>query len=125
MHRNTWKSQEREYAKKIHGTRIPVTGRSGSDIPDITSHTIVGEVKKGAVCSKKTLKALEGIKEVGKYTHKYPILFQAHKEKGKRDVQHVVTLYLDDFLNIAKHLVLKNENHNKLLKSKPYQYEMG
>ena len=99
-------------------TRIPVTGRSGSDIPDITSHTIVGEVKKGDVCSKKTLKALEGIKEVGEYTHKYPILFQAHKEKGKRDIKHVVTLYLDDFLDIAKHLVLKNENHNKLLKSR-------
>lgn len=118
MHRNTWKSQEREYAKKIHGTRIPVTGRSGSDIPDINSHTIVGEVKKGDVCSKKTLKALEGIKEVGEYTHKLPVLFQAHKEKGKRDIQHVVTLYLDDFLKIAEHLVLKNENHNKLLKSR-------
>ena len=64
MNRETWKAQERDYAKKIHGKRIPVTGRSGSDVPDITSHTIVGEVKKsgtGKAVSLKTMKALRGI----------------------------------------------------------------
>ena len=61
MNRETWKAQERDYAKQLHGKRIPVTGRSGSDVPDITSHTIVGEVKKsstGKAVSLKTMKAL-------------------------------------------------------------------
>jgi hypothetical protein len=119
MNRETWKSQEREYAKLINGQRIPVTGRSGSDVPDITSHTIVGEVKKssnGKCVSLKTLKALRGIKEVGIAQHKLPILFQAHKDSNKRDIEHVVTMYLDDFLEIAEHLISDNENQNKLIK---------
>ena len=69
MNRETWKAQEREYAKMIHGKRIPVTGRSGSDVPDITSFTIVGEVKKsgtGKAVSLKTMKALKGIKKAVK-----------------------------------------------------------
>ena len=121
MNRNTWKSQEREYAKLIHGKRIPVTGRSGSDVPDITSHTIVGEVKKsgtGKAVSLKTMKALKGIKEIGNKTGKLPILLQAQRESGKRDIEHVVTMYLDDFMKIAKHLILKNKNHNELLESR-------
>jgi hypothetical protein len=121
MNRNTWKSQEREYAKLIHGKRIPVTGRSGSDVPDITSHTIVGEVKKsgtGKAVSLKTMKALKGIKKIGNKTNKVPILFQAQRESGKRDIEHVVTMYLDDFMKIAKHLILKNKNHNELLESR-------
>ena len=121
MNRETWKAQERDYAKQLHGKRIPVTGRSGSDVPDITSHTIVGEVKKsstGKAVSLKTMKALRGIKEVGKASGKLPIILQAQKESGKRDVEHVVTMYLDDFLHLARHLILKNKNHNELLESR-------
>lgn len=121
MDRSTWKTQERKYAKLINGNRIPVTGRSGSDVPDITSHTIVGEVKKssqGKCVSLKTLKALRGIKEIGKAENKLPILFQAHKDKNKRDIEHVVTMYLDDFLEIAEHLISDNEEYNKLLESR-------
>tara|TARA_R100001163_G_scaffold49330_1_gene37070 strand:- start:1015 stop:1395 length:381 start_codon:yes stop_codon:yes gene_type:complete len=121
MNRETWKAQERDYAKKIHGKRIPVTGRSGSDVPDITSHTIVGEVKKsgtGKAVSLKTMKALRGIKKVGKSTGKIPVLFQAQRENGKRDVEHVVTMYLDDFMKVAKHLILSNKSHNELLESR-------
>ena len=121
MNRETWKAQEREYAKMIHGKRIPVTGRSGSDVPDITSFTIVGEVKKsgtGKAVSLKTMKALKGIKKIGNKTGKVPILFQAQRENGKRDIDHVVTMYLDDFMKIAKHLVLRNKSHNELLESR-------
>lgn len=121
MNRETWKAQEREYAKLINGQRIPVTGRSGSDVPDITSHTIVGEVKKsskGKCVSLKTLKALRGIKEVGNATHKIPVLFQAHKESDKRDIEHVVTMYLEDFIHIARNLIESNEEHNKLTEKK-------
>jgi len=116
MDRSTWKTQERKYAKLIHGDRIPVTGRSGSEVPDITSYTIVGEVKKsntGKTVSQRTLKALRGIKEIGLRTSKLPILFQAHKDKGKRDIEHVVTMYLDDFLAIAEHLISDNLEYNK------------
>ena len=121
MNRNTWKEQERKYAKLIHGDRIPVTGRSGSEVPDITSYTIVGEVKKsntGKTVSQRTLKALRGIKEIGLRTSKLPILFQAHKDKGKRDIEHVVTMYLDDFLEIAEHLISDNDKQNKLIESR-------
>ena len=121
MNRRTWKKQESEYAKLINGKRIPVTGRSGSDVPDITSHTIVGEVKKsstGKCVSLKTLKALRGIKEVGKIENKLPVLFQAHKDKNKRDIEHVVTMYLDDFLEIAEHLISDNDKQNKLIESR-------
>ena len=119
MNRETWKAQEREYAKLIHGERIPVTGKSGSDIPDIMSHTMVGEVKKsntGACVSQKTLKALRKVKHAGKANNKIAVLFQAHKDKGKRDIEHVVTMYLDDFMQVAKHLILRNESHNELVK---------
>ena len=118
MNRETWKAQEREYAKLLGGRRIPVTGRAGSDVPDITSHTIVGEVKKsskGKCVSLKTLKALRGIKEVGNATHKIPVLFQAHKEAGKKNVEHVVSMYLDDFMKIAKDLIKENKKHLKQL----------
>ena len=120
MNRNTWKSQEREYAKLLHGVRIPVTGRTGSEVPDINSFTIVGEVKKsntGKAVSLKTLKALRGIKEIGNFTGKLPILLQAHKDKGKRDIEHVVTLYLEDFLYIAEHLIKKNEEYNQAMEN--------
>ena len=121
MNRETWKAQERDYAKKIHGKRIPVTGRSGSDVPDITSHTIVGEVKKsgtGKAVSLKTMKALRGIKKVGNSTGKLPVLFQAQRENVKRDVEHVVTMFLDDFMKVANHLILSNKSHNELLESR-------
>ena len=121
MNRETWKAQEREYAKKIHGQRIPVTGRSGSDVPDITSHTIVGEVKKsgtGKAVSLKTMKAMRGIKQVGMASGKLPILLQAQRESGKRDVEHIVSMYLDDFLHLARHLILKNKNHNDLVQER-------
>tara|TARA_X000001388_G_scaffold70041_1_gene58925 strand:+ start:366 stop:767 length:402 start_codon:yes stop_codon:yes gene_type:complete len=120
MNRNTWKAQEREYAKLINGERIPVTGRSGSEVPDITSFTIVGEVKKsntGKTINQRTLKALKGIKEIGNATGKLPVLLQAHKDKGKRDIEHVVTMYLEDFLFVAEHLIKKNEEYNQSMEN--------
>ena len=115
MNRETWKAQEREYAKILGGRRIAVTGRSGSDVPDIISKNFVGEVKKssnGKCVSQKTLKALRGIKEVGKAKGKIALLLQAHKEPNKRNVEHVVSMFLDDFTYLARELI--NENMEQL-----------
>jgi len=43
--RATWKDVERAVARLLGGTRVPITGRSRGDVPDIAHPTFAVEVK--------------------------------------------------------------------------------
>ena len=51
MKRSTWKAVERGFAEALGGRRVPVTGRSRGDAPDVAREKWSIEVKAGRVLS--------------------------------------------------------------------------
>ena len=51
MERNTWKQEERNWATRLGGVRVPVTGRQTGSAPDVQHQRYAIEVKMGKVMS--------------------------------------------------------------------------
>ena len=105
-----WKQIERDWADKLIARptnatveRIPVTGRHAGNVPDIQHPYFAIEVKYGKVVSSRTLKALEQALMASEANRgKLPIVCQSHKQKGKRDLKHIVSMDLNTFNKIAR-----------------------
>ena len=59
MHRATWKAIERQWAERLGGKRVPVTGRTKGDAPDVEHDVFSIEVKAGRVMSTRLQTAVE------------------------------------------------------------------
>jgi hypothetical protein len=51
MERSTWKAIERDWAARLGGTRVPVTGRQRGNAPDVAHERFAVEIKTGRVMS--------------------------------------------------------------------------
>ena len=105
-----WKQIERDWANELIARptnakveRVPVTGRHSGDVPDIQHPYFAIEVKYGKVVSSRTLKALEQAMMASEANRgKLPIVCQSHKQEGKRNLKHIVSMDLDTFNRIAR-----------------------
>ena len=59
MHRATWKAIERQWAERLGGKRVPVTGRTRGDAPDVEHDVFSIEVTAGRVMSTRLQTAVE------------------------------------------------------------------
>ena len=98
-----WKAIERWWAKVLGGIRIPVTGRHSAAVRDISHRYWAIEVKYSNTPPSRILKGLQQAKKAAE-THSglIPVLCQSYHVKGKRDLNHMVTMELDDWLELAK-----------------------
>tara|TARA_R110000822_G_scaffold64946_1_gene159119 strand:- start:837 stop:1223 length:387 start_codon:yes stop_codon:yes gene_type:complete len=105
-----WKQIERNWANQLLPRnpkdiveRIPVTGRHSGDVPDVDHPYFAVEIKYGKVVSSRTLKALEQARMASEANrNKLPIVCQSHKQEGKRELRHIVSMDLDVFNILAK-----------------------
>lgn len=99
-----WKQIERWWASILGGVRIPVTGRHSADVPDIAHPYWAIEVKYSNTPPARILKGLEQAKRAAeaRSSDLMPILCQSYHVKGERDLRHLVTMEVDDWLKIAK-----------------------
>ena len=59
MKRGTWKAIERQWAERLDGKRVPITGRTRGDAPDVAHERWSIEVKAGRVMSMRLQEAVE------------------------------------------------------------------
>tara|TARA_R100000458_G_C8269225_1_gene244011 strand:+ start:1263 stop:1652 length:390 start_codon:yes stop_codon:yes gene_type:complete len=105
-----WKQIERDWASELlprpnnaKVTRVPVTGRHSGDVPDVEHPYFAVEVKYGKVVSSRTLKALEQARMASEANRgKLPIVCQSHKQEGKRNLTHIVSMDLNTFNILAR-----------------------
>ncbi len=72
MNRGTWKAIERDWAERLGGQRVPVTGRQRGSAPDI-EHPVFGvEIKAGKVMSTRMQEAVEQAVACSQPTKQYP-----------------------------------------------------
>jgi hypothetical protein len=105
VHRNTWKSLERFWAAKLGGKRVPVSGRTRGDQPDVEHPLWAIEVKSGKTLSSRLQEGMaQAVKsaeiaferEPGK-PKKIPLLCITHSRMGSKGSVHWVAMRLEDF----------------------------
>lgn len=108
--RNRWKQVERDWAEFLGGKRVPITGRSRGDAPDIEHPVFSVEVKAGAVVSERFRDGMEqAVASIGA-TDKMPLLCISNTRKaqgkgtkgssGRPPVDHYVVMRKEDFVDI-------------------------
>tara|TARA_R100001163_G_C4979302_1_gene136079 strand:+ start:140 stop:523 length:384 start_codon:yes stop_codon:yes gene_type:complete len=108
MKNSVWKNWERRWAEffggdAVNAQRNPVTGRHSGDVPDVETIKFCLEVKAGKVVSSRTLKAVDQARKAANATGKIPVVCQTHK-KNEQVAVHLVTMELDVFLDLTKHI---------------------
>ena len=95
MNRGTWKEIERQWAERLGGTRVPVTGRARSaGVPDVEHPRFAVEIKAGQVLSARLLEALEQAEAAAKATGRLPLVCVSHSYGRGRPNRHAVVLPL-------------------------------
>ena len=100
MARHTWKAWERWWADTLEEMgfgptqRIPVTGRSSGDVPDLDNAILAPEVKAGKVLGSRMRKALEQADKAGKATGRIPIVLVTNTSGPGKAAEHVVIIRL-------------------------------
>lgn len=92
-----WKRAEREIAKRLGGKRVPITGRSRGDVPDIAHPELSVEVKHRKALPGWLTDALAQAVASQK-EHKVPIVVL--HEEGQPYDDCLVLLRLSDFINL-------------------------
>ncbi len=100
MKRATWKQHERWWAMALGGRRVPVTGRSRGDTPDVEHPLYAIEVKAGKVLSPRLQLGVKQAVAAANGTGKTPLLCISHHAPGRRDVEHYVLLRLRDWQDL-------------------------
>lgn len=105
MAKSNWKELERQWATALGGRRVPVTGRSRGDVPDIEHPLWAIELKTGkALVSSRIKTALDQAAAAAAGTDKTPLVCIEETRKGGNDEQRrrgslkLVVMTLDDFL---------------------------
>lgn len=95
MSEKTWKKNERRLAEILGGQRVPITGRSRGDVPDIRHEWLSIEAKHRKTIPAWLLDAIDQAKAAGAGTDRLPIaiLHQA----GTRHDRDIVCMTLADF----------------------------
>jgi hypothetical protein len=97
MKRSTWKAVERGFAEALGGRRVPVTGRSRGDAPDVEHEKWSIEVKAGRVMSQRLLMGMAQAEEAAKGTDKVPLLCISQSHGPGHPTDRLVMLRLADF----------------------------
>lgn len=92
-----WKATERALAKRMGGTRVPITGRQRGSAPDIQHDAFAIEVKTRKALPSWLRTALAQAKACQRSPLQLPIVLL--HEKGQRRDRTVVLMTLDEFEN--------------------------
>ena len=98
MNRETWKSIERFWARKLGGERIPVTGRHSGDVPDIDHPLWAIEVKAGKTLNTRLREGMKQAIRASTGTNKTPLLCITHNLQGRDGSEHWVAMRLQDWV---------------------------
>ena len=98
MRRASWKASERRMAEALGGKRVPITGRSRGDAPDIEHPQFAIEHKAGAVLSTRLQTALVQARAAAAGTGKTPLVTVEHFRGGNVGNIKVVMMGLDDWI---------------------------
>ena len=99
--RGSWKRIEREWAERLGGKRVPVTGRGRGDAPDVDHPTLSIEVKAGKTISDRLRNGMDQCRASAK-GDQYPILCVTQSRAGNQGNLNWVMLEADTFIAIAK-----------------------
>ena len=73
--RGTWKAEERWWASKYGGKRVPVTGRQRGDAPDVAHPFFAFEIKYGKTnVPNRLVNALDQAAKSGQQTKPFPTM---------------------------------------------------
>jgi hypothetical protein len=94
-----WKQAERRIADILGGRRVPVSGRSRGDTPDIEHHTLSVEVK-----SRKVLPAWleDAMRQAEAASKDGELPVAVLHQDGKRHTEALVVIRLEDFADYMK-----------------------
>lgn len=93
----TWKATERKIAKLLGGNRVPITGRTRGETPDIEHELLSLEVKHRKKLPDWLHDAMEQA-VASKRGEQLPVVVL--HENGKRHEDDFVCIKLSDFINI-------------------------
>ena len=99
--RGAWKGIERWWANLLGGKRVPITGRSRGDAPDVEHPTLSIEVKAGKTISTRLFDGMEQAKASIR-GDQLPILCVSHSRKGNQGNINWVMMESDVFIKIGK-----------------------
>ena len=95
MHRSTWKAIERQWAERLGGRRVPVTGRTRGDAPDVEHEIWSIEVKAGRVMSTRLQTAVEQA-EASRKGNQIPLVCITQTEgRGKPNEDYILMRFKD------------------------------
>ncbi len=99
--RAAWKAIERQWADRLGGKRVPVTGRQRGDAPDIEHPTLAIEVKAGKTISTRLSDGMEQAKAsiIG---DQLPIVCATQSRTGNKGNLNWVMMEADTFIQIAR-----------------------
>ncbi len=94
MSERAWKRTEREIAGVLGGKRVPITGRSRGDVPDVAHFWLSVEVK-----SRRTLPAwlLDAVSQARAAAAEHQLPVAILHEQGARHNSDLVVMRLSDF----------------------------
>jgi len=97
--RGSWKRNEREIAERLGGVRVPVTGRSRGDAPDIAHDRYGIECKMWSALPKRVTDAMDQAKASCRGEQIPLVVLHA---KGARHDEDLVVLRLADFAALVE-----------------------
>lgn len=107
--RGAWKGIERWWANLLGGKRVPITGRSRGDAPDIDHPTLSIEVKAGKTISTRLFDGMEQAKASIR-GDQLPILCVTQSRIGNQGNINWVMMESDVFVEIATKAGLLDES---------------
>ena len=94
----TWKAWERFWGLALGGRRVPVTGRTRGDAPDVEHDRYAIEVKYGRVLSSRLRLGMAQARAAAvAHPGRIPLLCITQTVQGQRDNEHYVMLTLADW----------------------------
>lgn len=96
---SVWKQAERETGSLLGGKRVPVTGRSRGDAPDVEHPILSIEQKHRATIPKWLEEAMEQADAANKNGDKTPIAV-IHKKRQRYD-ESLVVIRIKDFIKLT------------------------
>lgn len=102
MNRSTWKAIERDWALRLGGVRVPVTGRQRGSAPDVEHPVYAIEVKCGSrLLSDRLRLGIAQAKAAAVQSGKLPVLCVTQRPAGKRDSEHYVIVDFETWCQIT------------------------